>query len=429
MTPAEIDALPEGGVLYDDAVRGLHVRAFAGRKSFYLYYRTRERRERRPKIGDYGTITLSKARDAAREILAGVTLGRDPGAEMLARRWTVEDICDKWRAAKTRKTEGDLARLIEREIVSRFGRRPAVELTPDDVVKMHAEVSVRGRTAANRAVQILSAVYNLAERMRWIPAGANPCPAIRRHPERARATVLPPDAFTKLAGILERDKEKSPQAVAFTWLLLYSGARPSEIAAARWDWLESLDDGGAILRLPDAKTGPRTVYLPPQAVAAVAALPCTTDGRIVGLTVNAVSRAWRGWRAEMGAENVWFRDLRRTFASIALANGQGTSIIGELLGHGSTQTTKIYARLLDAPARAAVAATAGAIETLLKGNGNGQNSGARSDGVSNPAGGEAAGPGDADRPPVGGTARDGQGSGDGAGGEAALDADRAGAAN
>lgn len=423
MTPAEIDALAEGAVLWDDAVRGLHARAFKDRTSFYLYYRTRERRERRPKIGDYGTISLSQARTVAREVLAGVTLGRDPGAEALARRWTVEDLYDKWRTAKERKTADDLIRTARREIIPRFGRQPAVELTPDDVIKMHAEVSTRGRTMANRTVQLLSAIYNLAERRRWIPAGSNPCPAVERNPERTRATVLPPDAFAKLAAILERDKARHPGAVAFTWLLLYSGARPSEIQAARWEWLEYLDDGSAILRLPDAKTGPRTVYLPPQAVAALSGLPRTLAGTIIGLRCIP-SHVWRQWRAEFGAEDVWFRDLRRTFASIALANGHGTSIIGELLGHASTQTTKIYARLLDAPARTAVATTAGAIETLLKGIGNGSNSDPRRDSVSNPAGEQSGGADSPDSPPVGGAARDGQGSSVGAGGEAASDADR-----
>lgn len=428
MTPAEIDALAPGAVLWDDAVRGLHVRAFPGRKSFYLYYRTRDRRERRPKIGDYGIITLSKARDAAREVLAGVTLGRDPGAEARAARWTVEDIYDKWRAVKARKVDADIDRLMRRDVLSRFGRRPAVEVTPDDIADMHRDITKRGSVAANRAVTYLSAVYNLAERRRWIPVGANPCPAIERNPERTRATVLPPESFPKLAAILARDQYVHPQAVAFAWLMLYSGARPSEVRAARWEWLEYLDDGAAILRLPDAKTGPRVVYLPAQAVAALYGLPRVSGDTITGLK-TIPSHIWRKWRVELGAAQVWFRDLRRTFASIALANGQGTSIIGELLGHASTQTTKIYARLLDAPARAAVTTTANAIEAMLKGQTNGSNHSPGGNGVPNPAGSQRDGASHPDSPPVGGTARDGQGSGDGASGEAALHEDRAGAAN
>lgn len=61
--------------------------------------------------------------------------------------------------------------------------------------------------------------------------------------------------------------------MAFIHLLILSGARKSEIAAARPEWLD-----GSVLRLPDSKTGEKSVHLPPQAMALIKRLPKTEAG-------------------------------------------------------------------------------------------------------------------------------------------------------
>lgn len=50
-----------------------------------------------------------------------------------------------------------------------------------------------------------------------------------------------------------------------------------------------------------------------------------------------------------------FLDLRHSFASYALSAGHTLGVVGQLLGHRSTQTTSRYAHLVDEAARAAVA--------------------------------------------------------------------------
>jgi site-specific recombinase XerD len=59
--------------------------------------------------------------------------------------------------------------------------------------------------------------------------------------------------------------------------------------------------------------------------------------------------------------------MRRTFATVALSNGVPIGQVGELLGHASTQTTKIYAKLLEETAHAAAAKTAGLMAGMLQG--------------------------------------------------------------
>lgn len=48
-------------------------------------------------------------------------------------------------------------------------------------------------------------------------------------------------------------------------------------------------------------------------------------------------------------------DLRHSFASLGLSAGHGLDVLGQLLGHTSTQSTRRYAHLIEDSARAAVA--------------------------------------------------------------------------
>ena len=58
-----------------------------------------------------------------------------------------------------------------------------------------------------------------------------------------------------------------------------------------------------------------------------------------------VDRPWDLIRKAAGIEDVRIHDLRHTFASRAVALGQGLPTIGKLLGHTQTQTTARYAHL------------------------------------------------------------------------------------
>jgi site-specific recombinase XerD len=58
---------------------------------------------------------------------------------------------------------------------------------------------------------------------------------------------------------------------------------------------------------------------------------------------------------------VRIHDMRHTFASVAVASGQGLPMIGKLLGHSQVQTTARYAHLAGDPVRQAANDVAGVI--------------------------------------------------------------------
>lgn len=68
LTTEKIDAMKPGEILWDSLITGFHVRAGRRNKSFLFYYRSPDGGgERRPKIGNYGSLTLDAARTVVQE--------------------------------------------------------------------------------------------------------------------------------------------------------------------------------------------------------------------------------------------------------------------------------------------------------------------------------------------------------------------------
>jgi integrase len=372
LTAAAIATAQPGAILRDDVVVGLHLRVFPNRKVWYLYYRTRDGKERRPKLGDLGVLSLTQARAQAKDILAGVTLGADPSADNQAARRapTVADLAERWMAevGDKAKTGRELRRMVEKDVIPALGSLRVAEVDHEQVAALHTKLTKRGPIMANRVVEIVSTMFTCAERWKMRPTGSNPCQHVAMNPERKRKRHLKADEFPKLAALLDAKAARAPRAVAFVWLLLFSGARPMEIATARREWLERRETPAGvlgILHLPNSKEGARDVFLPPQAMAVIDRLPPSRDGTITGLK-RQPRDLWRRWRAEIGLDDLWVRDMRRSFATVGLRAGHSLGVIGELLGHNSTQTTAIYAKLMDDAAQDAVVETAAVIERLLK---------------------------------------------------------------
>lgn len=372
MNNATIATTEPGQVLHDDKVKGLQLRAFPGRKSFYLYYRTRGSVERRPKIGDFGTFTLVQARDVARAILQRVAAGEDPGNQWSAAKGepTVQELFDRvYEETWGRKPDADWSkeakRLYTKHLKPTFGAAKVSAPTLDDVSRWYAKMAGTP-TLANRCLSVLRRMFRRAERYGWRAAGTNPCllDAEDKFKETSRGRFANQGDLAKLGPLLEREAADNPTGVAFLLLLLYSGSRPRAIERVRWDELTVVEVEGqrfGVLKFA-GKTGAETVILPPQAMVVLDACP-RTSGTITGRKMP--RKLWNRVRKEAGCPDLWARDLRRTFATVGLSHGQTSGAMGELLNHKSAQTTMIYAKLMDGARMAAAAGTADAIEGML----------------------------------------------------------------
>lgn len=371
LTNTAIKALQPGETVWDTEVGGLHVRAIGKTKSFYLYFRTQTGVVRRPKLGGTDILSIAAARDIARGHLAAVAAGSDPMADRDKSRKepTVSQFFERcWDAHWSKKKDSrNTRRIFDSRVAPRLGNQRVRTLCYADVHGLHtalADVPVE----ANRTLALISKLLNLAERYGERGLGQNPCRHIPRYPELSRKRFAKGTELSLIGPLLDQAWQTNPDSAAFIGLLLFAGMRPGEVEAGRRERIVRMATGG-ILQLPDAKTGQRDVYLSEQALALIDRVP--TPAKVDGLTplvgVKYPRRLWNTIRTAAGCPDMWLYDLRRTFATVSLAGGASIGLIGELLGHKTTQTTKVYARLMDGAAKDLVAATGMQMQQFLGG--------------------------------------------------------------
>ena len=118
-----------------------------------------------------------------------------------------------------------------------------------------------------------------------------------------------------------------------------------------------------------SKTGPRTLWFGPDAAKLVSSLPRRGEDERVfpdELTPSRLYAVWTRLRAEAGLDDVRIHDLRHSFASQGVMNGEGLPTVGRLLGHRRRATTAIYAHLDDATLQDAAARAAGVIAQAME---------------------------------------------------------------
>ena len=246
--------------------------------------------------------------------------------------------------------------VVEKHILPGFGKTPALGVSHVQVTELHHGLRERPVTA-NRAVDVLSRIYNAAEDRGRIPEASNPCRLVAKFRERARERFLTDGEFRRLGRVLdeaETRKGVSVHAVAAIRLLLLTGCRKGEILNLRWD---EVDLGANELRLPDTKTGPRTISLSPEAAAVLAAIPRVAGnphvipGKVEGRPMRNLNDPWDLICERAGLEDARIHDCRHSYASRALALGESLPMIGRLLGHTQVETTARYAHLAKASVR------------------------------------------------------------------------------
>ena len=375
VSPAEKDV-----ILRDKMLPGFGCKITPkGRRSYFLYYRTRDHRERRPLIGVHGQITCEQARDIASRWLAEIANGGDPGGERRAQRnaETFEDFARRYmkdfapNKKKASSIETDRINL-NKHIIPALGPLRVSAITRADVVRLHQRMKDRPG-AANRTLALLSHMMNVAEKWGVRPDGTNPCRHVDKYPQRRRERFLSEKELAHLAAVLteiELAQSELPSVVPAIRLLLFTGARRSEILTLRWEYVD-LD--GQCLRLPDSKTGAKVIYLPPAALEVLAGLeqqegnPYVIVGGKPGTHLVNLQKPWRRIRKRAGLEDVRIHDLRHSFASMAVAGGLSLPVIGALLGHSQPATTARYAHLADDPLKQAANLTGARISAAMLG--------------------------------------------------------------
>jgi integrase len=352
-------------MLWDGELPGFGIRIMpSGRRTYMVQYRA-GRRSRRMVIGPHGVLTADQARSMAVQVLAEVRTGSDPAGARKERRdaVTVVELADRFEKEHVavhlkESTAKEYRRNLRRFILPVLGRHRVTDVTRADVAKFHHDLR-HVPYQANRNLEIISKMFNLAEMWGLRPDGSNPRRHIRKYPEQKRERFLRAGELRRLGDVLgemEEERLELPSAIVAVRLLALTGCRLNEIMKLRWEHVDLSDE---VLRLPDSKTGAKMVHLGRAAVDVLRSMerqpfnPHVIAGICAGRPLSDLQPFWQRLRARAGLKDVRLHDLRHTFASVAVASGQGLPMIGKLLGHSQVQTTARYAHLAGDPVRAA----------------------------------------------------------------------------
>ncbi|MBN9066823.1 MAG: site-specific integrase [Rhizobiales bacterium] len=353
--------------------------------------------KKRLKLGRVGTLKANEAREAARTAIANAALGRDLAKNRADERasGTVKELVEAYIAGKGMKesTRAFYKITLVKHVEPHMGATKAVALGRVDVQRAHDKMSKEAPYSANRAMALLSAAYGWGAKRGYVPEGMNPASKIDRNKEEARERYLTTEEMARLGDALREaetigiphkaseskhaPKEKNrtiygPHVTGAIRLLMLTGCRLREILNLRWD---EYDQQRGLLRLPDSKTGRKTVVLSAAAQAELDALPrigaYAIATRSAGLPDEQprtdLKKPWAAISKRAGISDVHIHDLRHTFASVGAGDGMSLLTIGKLLGHADAATTQRYAHVDVNPARAAANAIAGQIAAAIGG--------------------------------------------------------------
>ena len=380
-----VEALKVGKdtVFWDSEISGFGVRVYpSGSKYYVVQTRAGGKAAKRVTVGRHGIVTAEEARRRAALIIARIKAGEEPAPEPLAVTLadspTVGDLArvylDEHVAARCKpKTAATYRLIVNRHLLPALGKTPALAVDHARVTELHHSLRATP-VMANEVVGTLSRIWNAAENRGLVPEASNPCRLVVKNRERRRERFLSEEEFRRLGRLLaeaETRKGVSVHAVAAIRLLLLTGCRRNEILTMRW---RDVDLEARELNLVDSKTGARTVPLSPEAVEVLLNIPrmdgnpYVIPGKVRGKHLRNLNDPWNLIRKRAGIEDMRLHDCRHSFASRALALGEGLPMIGKLLGHARVETTARYAHLArDSVRESAIRISDSIAADLLKG--------------------------------------------------------------
>ena len=355
-----VDRLQAGttdAIYWDRGLPGFGVRVYPSGSKMYLIQTRSGGKSRRITVGRHGVVSADQARRKAAGMIARIKAGEDPEPPVrrAADTPTVADLAQRYLVEHVEVRCKPRTIASGRWLVHKFVLPELGKLAVDEVERKHiAALHYRHRATpyqANRILEVVRKMFNLAEAWGLRTDGGNPCRFVQKYKEKRRERFLTDEEFQRLGRVLaevEAAGAETPSAVAAIRLLMLTGCRLAEIQTLRW---EDVDLSAAELRLQDSKTGARMVPLSAAAVGVLSAIPRIDGnpwvivGRKPGAHLTDLQHPWRRIRARAGLEDVRIHDLRHSFASRALALGESLPMIGKLLGHTQVQTTARYAHL------------------------------------------------------------------------------------
>ena len=358
----------------DGAERGLGVRVLPSAKKVWIYrYRlaptateraaNKQGKLRRIRLGDWPLMDREAAvqefirqRDTRKsgidplEARRAANEAQTAAAEVYTVEKLVTEYLDRYAKRHKRSWQED-ERMLNKDVVSRWGARGAEDIRRRDVVGLVEDIEDRGsKRAAALTLAALRKAYNVAIDRDMLET--NPCDRVKAAKAGERERAL---SDTELRQLFDRLDQvpMSPEVRLVVRLQLLTASRKGEVCAIEW---KEIDLEAAVWTIPGAKTKNKAthrVMLPKQAVALLEGqranlgagryrytFPSTSKlGHLRPDTVNeGVSRAQK----KLGLVHFSPHDLRRTVITGLGRLGCPRIIQMRIANHHSNTVTDIY---------------------------------------------------------------------------------------
>ncbi|SFO81686.1 site-specific integrase [Qipengyuania nanhaisediminis] len=340
----------------------------SGGKTYYLRYIDGANRQKQLKIGRYEDITFAQAQKKAKRLRSEVVLNGDPAERKKQTKAipTYAKLAEQHldHARTYQKRPENTQAVLERHLIPKWGKFRLDEITPQAVSRWLAE---KRKSYAPATVEKLRMMLGRSFELgrQWNVPGAqiNPVRAVPRFKfDNAREWYLTKEEANRL--LVACKASSNPQLFAIVSLLLFTGARKSELLQAKW---QHVDVEQRSWLIPDSKTGKaRRVPLASAALSVIADLvhipgcPWLVPNPETLKPYNSIKRAWDTARREANLPGLRIHDLRHSAASFMANAGTDLFAIGRILGHADHQSTMRYAHLANDTLLAAVEAGASA---------------------------------------------------------------------
>lgn len=281
-------------------------------------------------------MSLSEAR--------GVVMRNYSDSALNLRKLTVGDAAMMWGemyASRHRKTYKEDLRRIKKWIIPYLGKTLITELKRPHVVELHNRISRAGAVEANRCVTLLRAIFNKLSEWDYY-SGPNPATRIKKNLETPRDRVARDEELERLLETLSKHEYGD-----LFFLTLNCGLRPSEAMGSRW---ENLRSNKSLLIKHRKNKKDHIVTLPGWLFYRLWTRKQSKGYIFVSKKTKTrffdIRKQWDKVRRDADLPDLQFRDLRRTFATLAIEVG-GASIeeVKEALGHSSVIVTERYVHL------------------------------------------------------------------------------------
>ena len=329
--------------IYDRGYPGLFLRlSYGGTRTFSMAYRFRDK-QRRITLGIWPAMQLAEARAAWRSIREQVARGVDPAGNKETSANDFGTVATEWlrRDQSGNRSHDAVKRLLDKDVLPRWGHKPIAELTRRDALELIDGVADRGSPVMARRLH-----SHLHRLFRWAVGrgiiDANPMQSLPKvGSETSRDRVL---SDVELKRVWDAAGEMGWPFGSVYQLLILTGARLREIGELRWGEI----DGDKIkIGAERTKNGlPHTIPLNAPALALVNSLQRIVGSEFVFTStgrspISGWSKAKRQLDKSAPIEPWHVHDLRRVVATGMQKLGVAERVIEACLGHSTTSRNSL----------------------------------------------------------------------------------------